>query len=299
LPDSAGLVTLDAMTDATVPVPGTGDSTGHLEPTRRSQVRRHRDRASYALDDVYAILDEGLICHAACHEGGTTWMIPTAYGRWGDDLLLHGAAANHLFAAAAAGAQLAVTVTLVDGLVLARSTFSHSLNYRSVVIFGQATAITDPDAKAAALEAIVEHLLPGRTGEARPPTATELQSTTVVSLPITEASAKVRTGPPLDGDGPDGALAVWAGTLPLRTVAGPPVPAPDLAGAGAARGPAASWVTQPLRWDADGTDAGPDDDSTDDDWTDDDWDDDDWDDADETDGLTPNAKYLDGSGPAF
>jgi hypothetical protein len=231
------------MTDRTVP-----PAAGELDRTRRSQVRRHRDRASYALDDVYAILDEGLVCHAACHEGGSTWMIPTAYGRRGDELLLHGAAANHLFAAAAAGAQLAVTVTLVDGMVLARSTFSHSLNYRSVVIFGQATTITDPHAKAAALEAIVEHLLPGRTGEARPPTATELRSTAVLSLPITEASAKIRTGPPLDGDGPDGALPVWAGTLPFRTVAGPPLPAPDLADAGAAGGPAASWVTQPRRW---------------------------------------------------
>ncbi|MGI8753883.1 MAG: pyridoxamine 5'-phosphate oxidase family protein [Acidimicrobiales bacterium] len=233
------------MTDSTIPAPHTGD----LDPTRRSQVRRHRDRASYTLDHVHAILDEGFICHVACHDEGTTWIIPTAYGRRREELLLHGAAANHLFAAVAAGAQVAVTVTLVDGMVLARSTFSHSVNYRSVVIFGQATAITDPDAKVAALEAIVEHMLPGRTGEARPPTATEVRSTTVLSLPITEASAKIRTGPPLDGDGPDGELAVWAGTLPLRTVAGPPLDAPDLQAAGATRGPAESWATQPLRWD--------------------------------------------------
>ena len=234
-----------AMTDSTIPAPATGD----LNPTKRTRARRHRERASYTLDNVHAILDEGFICHVACHDAGTTWMIPTAYGRRGDELLLHGAAANHLFAVAAAGAQVAVTVTLVDGMVLARSTFSHSLNYRSVVIFGQATEITDPDAKAAALEAIVEHLLPGRTAEARPPTATELRSTTVVSLPITEASAKIRTGPPLDGDGPDGALPVWAGTLPLTTVAGNPVAAPDLHDDGAARGPTASWADQPLRWD--------------------------------------------------
>lgn len=239
------VVTLVAMTDSTIPAPGTGD----LEPTRRSQVRRHRDRASYTLDNVHAILDEGFICHVACHENGTTWIIPTAYGRRGEELLLHGAAANHLFAAAAAGAQLAVTVTLVDGMVLARSTFSHSVNYRSVVIFGQATAITDPDAKAAALAAIVEHMLPGRSGEARPPTATEVRSTTVLSLPVTEASAKIRTGPPLDGDGPDGELPVWAGTLPFRTVAGPPVASPDLRSSGAAEGATASWATQILRWD--------------------------------------------------
>lgn len=240
------------MTDATIPAPATGD----LEPTRRSQVRRHRDRASYTLDNVHAILDEGFICHIACHDDGTTWIIPASYGRRGDELLLHGAAANHLFAAAAAGAQLAVTVTLVDGMVLARSAFSHSVNYRSVVMFGQATAITGPDAKAAALAAIVEHMLPGRSGEARPPTATEVRSTTVLSLPITEASAKIRTGPPLDGDGPDGELPVWAGTIPLRTVAGPPVAAPDLQSAGAAEGATASWVAQPLRWDVAEPDAG-------------------------------------------
>ncbi len=223
--------------------------TGDLDPTRRSQVRRHRERANYRLDNVRAILDEGFICHVACHDAGTTWIIPTAYGRRNEELLLHGAAANHLLAAAAAGAQVAVTVTLVDGMVLARSTFSHSVNYRSVVIFGQATAITDPDAKAAALEAIVEHMLPGRTREARPPTATEVRSTTVVSLPITEASAKIRTGPPLDGDGPDGALPVWAGTVPFRTVAGPPVAAPDLSAGAADLGPTESWSAQPLRWD--------------------------------------------------
>ncbi len=233
-----------------------------LEPTRRSRVRRHRDRASYTLDNVHAILDEGFICHIACHDNGTTWIIPTAYGRRGEELLLHGAAANHLFAAAAAGAQLAVTVTLVDGMVLARSTFNHSVNYRSVVMFGQATVITDPDAKAEALAAIVEHMLPGRSGEARPPTATEVRSTIVLSLPIIDASAKIRTGPPLDGDGPDGELPVWAGTLPFRTVAGPPAAAPDLRSAEAIGGASSSWTAQSHRWDSAEADAGQPDESS-------------------------------------
>lgn len=239
------VVILPDMTD-----PSITDAAVPLDATGRSQVRRHRDRASYQRDEVYAILDEGFVCHVACHDAGTTWMIPTAYGRRGDLLLLHGAAANHLFGAAAAGSQLVVTVTLVDGMVLARSTFSHSINYRSVVVFGQATAITDPDAKISALEAIVEHMLPGRAAQARPPTPSEVRSTSVVSLPIGEASAKVRTGPPGDGDGPDGELPVWAGTVPLRAVAGAPVAAPDLGADGAAAGPSASWAVQPRRWGA-------------------------------------------------
>lgn len=233
------------MTDSTI----TCGATDALEETGRSQVRRHRDRASYQLARIHAILDEGFICHVACYDAGTTWMIPTAYGRRGDEILLHGAAANHVLAAAARGATLVVAVTLVDGMVLARSTFSHSINYRSVIIFGRATAITEPQAKAAALEAIVEHMLPGRTAEARPPTATEVRSTSVMALPITEASAKMRTGPPADGDGPDGALPVWAGTLPLHTIAGPPLPAPDLGPGGTACGPSPSWAIQPRRWD--------------------------------------------------
>lgn len=218
-----------------------------LEPTGRTRLRRHRDRGSYEVEQINAILDEGFICHVACHADGTTWMVPTAYGRRGDELLLHGAAANHVIASAAAGAQVVVAVTLIDGMVLARSTFNHSLNYRSVVVFGQATAITEPEAKAAALEVIVDHMLPGRTAEAREPTATELLSTSVLSLPITEASAKLRSGPPADGDGPDGGLPVWAGVIPLWLAAGEPIPSPDLNAAGAAAGPAPSWARQ-ARW---------------------------------------------------
>lgn len=193
-----------------------------LEPTPRSSLRRHRERGDYDLDTIYDILDEAFICHLACAAGGSVWMIPTAYARDGDRLLLHGAAANHVLKAAAEGADLTVSVTLVDGLVLARSTFNHSINYRSVTIFGTATDITDPAEKEAALGMIVDHMLPGRTGEARSPSAVELTKTRVVSLPITEASAKLRTGGPKDEDS-DLSLPVWAGVLPLRMVAGAPV----------------------------------------------------------------------------
>jgi nitroimidazol reductase NimA-like FMN-containing flavoprotein (pyridoxamine 5'-phosphate oxidase superfamily) len=189
----------------------------------RSTVRRHRERGDCDRAVIDAILDEGFICHVACQVDGTVWMIPTAYGRDGDRLLLHGAAANHVLRAAAAGVELTVNVTLTDGLVLARSTFKHSVNYRSVTLFGKATDISDPEAKAAALAAIVEHLLPGRSGEARGPNRVELAATRVVSLPIDEASAKVRAGGPLDDEADLGGGA-WAGVLPLRLVAGPPVP---------------------------------------------------------------------------
>ena len=216
-----------------------------LPVTPRTQVRRHRDRADYDRTTVDAILAEGTICHVAVHDGDTTWMVPTAYGVLGDELVLHGALANNVLAAAARGVPVTVAVTLTDAFVLARSTFSHSINYRSVLIFGVARAVTDPEEKTAALAAVVDHLLPGRSREARPPTANELRQTAVVALPITEASAKVRTGPPMDGGGRDAELPVWAGELPLRTVVGEPVPAPDL-GADAPP-PTDAWVHQ-SRW---------------------------------------------------
>jgi uncharacterized protein len=202
-------------------------------------VRRHRDRAHYDRDVVFAILDEGFICHAACAVDGAVSMIPTLYGRDGDRLLLHGAAANHVLKAAAGGAELTVAVTLVDGLVLARSTFRHSINYRSVLMFGQATGIEEPDEKAAALALVVDRLLPGRTADARSPNDAELASTRVVSLPLDEVSAKVRTGGPVD-DEKDLGLPVWAGVLPLGLAAGAPQPEGAL--------PAPSCLTQPHRW---------------------------------------------------
>jgi nitroimidazol reductase NimA-like FMN-containing flavoprotein (pyridoxamine 5'-phosphate oxidase superfamily) len=206
-------------------------------------VRRHRERGEFDRDAVYAILDEGFICHAACSVDGTVWMIPTAYARDGDRLILHGAAANHVLKAAALGAELTLTVTLVDGLVLARSTFKHSVNYRSVVIFGRATDITDPVQKAAALEHIVEHMLPGRTADARAPSSAELIQTRVVSVPLREVSAKVRSGGPLD-DEADMDLPVWAGVLPLRTRSGRAIP--DAAKQPGAAAPA--YLRQPARW---------------------------------------------------
>jgi nitroimidazol reductase NimA-like FMN-containing flavoprotein (pyridoxamine 5'-phosphate oxidase superfamily) len=208
-------------------------------PTPRTTVRRHRDRAHYDRDVVFAILDEGFICHAACAVEGTVSMIPTLYGRDGDRLLLHGAAANHVLKAAAGGAELTVAVTLVDGLVLARSTFRHSINYRSVVMFGQATGIEDPDEKEAALALVVDRLLPGRVAEARSPNGAELASTRVVSLPLDEVSAKVRTGGPVDVE-EDMGLPVWAGVLPLRLAAGAPQPESEL--------PAPAYLIQPQRW---------------------------------------------------
>ena len=220
-----------------------GQPPSGIEPTARTALRRHRERAEYDLDAVLAILDEGFICHVACVVDGTVWMIPTAYGRDGDRLLLHGAAANNVLKAAAAGAELTITVTLLDGMVLARSTFHHSINYRSVVIFGLATEITDPGEKSAALARIVDHLLPGRSDDARGPTPKELAQTRVVSIGLDEMSAKVRTGPPIE-DEADLALAVWAGVLPLRPASG--VPRPD--GVIPAGMDLPAYLAQPARW---------------------------------------------------
>ena len=214
-----------------------------IEPTTRTTVRRHRERAEYDREAVYAILDEGFVCHAACLVDGTVWMIPTAYGRDGNQLFLHGAAANHVLKAAAAGAELTITVTLVDGLVLARSAFHHSLNYRSVVIFGTATEITDAGAKSAALGTIVDHILPGRTADARSPNSVELTKTRVLSLPLDELSAKVRTGGPIE-DEEDLSLPVWSGVLPLRPAAG--AAQPDPAYLPGVVPPA--YLAQPSRW---------------------------------------------------
>ena len=224
---------------------GTPDrsSTGTYQPSARTQVRRHRERGRYDRAEVHAILDEGFLCHVACVVDGAPWMIPTIYARRGDELLLHGAAANHVLGAICDGAPLVATVTLVDGLVLARSVMHHSINYRSVVVFGQGTEVTDPVDKEAALALVVDHLLPGRTAEARPPTPSELRATRVVSVPLDEVSAKVRTGAPVDDDA-DLALPVWAGVLPIGLVAGPPEP--DGLGVGAADLPAG--FDQPGRW---------------------------------------------------
>jgi nitroimidazol reductase NimA-like FMN-containing flavoprotein (pyridoxamine 5'-phosphate oxidase superfamily) len=191
----------------------------------RVRVRRMAERARYEREVVEAILDEGFVCHVAfAGTDGTPWVIPTAYGRDGDTLYLHGAVGNHMLRSLGAGATACVVVTLVDGLVLARSTVHHSINYRSVVVFGTPRLVTDPDEKARALETVVEHIVPGRTAEVRPSTGQEVRRTAVLALPIDEASAKVRTGPPVD-DEEDIVDGVWGGVLPFVTR--PAVPVPD------------------------------------------------------------------------
>jgi nitroimidazol reductase NimA-like FMN-containing flavoprotein (pyridoxamine 5'-phosphate oxidase superfamily) len=214
-----------------------------IEPTARTNVRRHRDRATYERERINAILDEGMICHVACCVDGVPWMIPTAYGRDGDVLYLHGAAGNHLLKTAAEGGVIVVAVSLLDGMVLARSTFNHSFNYRSVVVFGPAVEVAGATEKAHALEVIVERMLPGRSREARAPSESELRQTRVVRLSITEASAKIRSGPAKD-DPEDVSLPIWAGVLPLHTVAGPPEA--DTANAAGLDLPVG--LEQPQRW---------------------------------------------------
>jgi uncharacterized protein len=191
-------------------------------PGSRIRVRRLAERGRYDRATIHAILDEGFVCHVGVADPAGPVVIPTAYARHGDHLYLHGAPANAALRLASSGTPLCVTVTLVDGLVLARSAFHHSINYRSVVIFGVGTEVTDPEEKQRALAAVVEHIAPGRGADARPASAAEVRSTRVVRLPLAESSAKVRTGGPQD-DPEDLDLPVWAGQLPLRTVPGTPI----------------------------------------------------------------------------
>ena len=194
-----------------------------VPPTPRTTLRRHAGRGSYDRDLIDAILDEGLVCHVGFADGAQAYVIPTSYARVGDHLYLHGSTQSRMLNALRGGAAACVTVTLLDGVVLARSAFRHSLNYRSVVILGRASEVSEPAAKRAALEAIVEHIIPGRTADARRPSEAELAATIVLSLPIEEASAKVRRGPPVDLED-DRSLPCWAGEIPLRLAAGAPVP---------------------------------------------------------------------------
>jgi nitroimidazol reductase NimA-like FMN-containing flavoprotein (pyridoxamine 5'-phosphate oxidase superfamily) len=200
-----------------------------LRVTPRSTVRRRRERASYDRPLVNSVLDEALICHVGFAVEGRPFVIPTIHARVGDYVYLHGAPANHMLNSLRGGVEACVTATLVDGLVLARSAFHHSLNYRSVCVFGWATPVTDRAEKVAALDALVEHVLAGRGASVRPPNEKERSGTLVMRLAIDEASAKVRTGPPID-DQEDIGLDVWAGVVPLRTTTDTPIPAPDLPG---------------------------------------------------------------------
>ena len=198
-----------------------------FEPTARTRLRRLPQRGAYGREVVYGILDEGLVCHVGFVADGRPFVIPTAYARAGDALYVHGSAASRMLRALAGGVEVCVTVTLLDGLVLARSAFHHSMNYRSVVVFGTASVVEDGAEKAEALRAFTEHVIPGRWREVREPDDDELRKTLVLRLPLLEASAKVRTGPPVD-DEDDYRLPVWAGEIPLRLTAGAPVPDPRL-----------------------------------------------------------------------
>ena len=199
------------------------------EQTPRTRVFRKPGRGSYDRELVHSILDEALVCHLGFVQDGQPYVIPTIHAREGETLFLHGAVGNRTLKALADGARCCVTVTLVDELVLARAALHHSLNYRSVMVLGSAREVTDPVEKQRALRAVVEHIAPERSDEVRGPDETDLRSTKVLSMEIEEASAKVRTGPPLDEDG-DLGLPYWAGVLPLTSGTGDPVPAPDLAG---------------------------------------------------------------------
>src|ERR1700757_4185056 len=186
-------------------------------PTERTQVKRLPKRGKYDADTVHKILDEAFVCHVGFVVDGQPFVIPTNFGRVGDTLYLHGSAASRMLRTLSEGIPVCVTVTLVDGLVLARSAFHHSVNYRSVVILGTAGLVTDPAEKMEALRVFTEHVMKGRWDDVRQPTEQELKATTVLALPLEEVSAKVRTGGPVD-DEADYTLPVWAGVLPLETV---------------------------------------------------------------------------------
>ena len=200
-----------------------------FEKTERTRVRRIPKRASYDVAVVEAILAEGLYCHVGFSVDGQPYVIPTIYARIEDRLYIHGSAASRMLRTIGDDMPVCVTVTLLDGLVLARSTFHHSMNYRSVVIFGQATEVTDPDEKMTALQAIVDHVMVGRWEDVRQPSPQELKATSVIRVPLEEVSAKIRTGPPVD-DAEDYLLDCWAGEVPLRLVSQPPVADPQLRG---------------------------------------------------------------------
>lgn len=194
----------------------------HVPPSERTRIRRKAVRGRYDRDTIFGILDEALMCHVGFAVDDRPWVVPTAFARVGEQVYLHGAVGNFALRTLASGAEACVTFTLLDGLVLARSAFHHSMNYRSVILFAQAAVVTDDDEKHAALLALVERMVPDRSNSTRPPTTNELGSTLVVRLPIGEASAKVRTGGPVD-EPADYELPHWAGVVPLTLVRGEPL----------------------------------------------------------------------------
>jgi uncharacterized protein len=196
-------------------------------PTSRTRVVREAHRAVYDRETVYHILDAAFLCHIGFAIDGQPFVIPTSYGRRGADLYIHGSAASRMLRHMKSGLPVCLTVTLLDGLVLARSVFNHSMNYRSVVVLGTATLVDDDAEKFAALRVLSEHILPGRWDDSRQPNDRELKQTSVLRLPIEEFSAKVRTGPPID-DAEDMTFPTWAGVIPLEMKASAPVPDPSL-----------------------------------------------------------------------
>jgi nitroimidazol reductase NimA-like FMN-containing flavoprotein (pyridoxamine 5'-phosphate oxidase superfamily) len=209
-------------------------------PTDRTRVRRVPQRGTYERETVEGILDETLVSHVGFVHEGQPVVIPTLHARLGDRLYLHGSAASRLLRTLERGVPVCATATLVDGLVLARSAFHHSVNYRSVVVFGRATLVEPEEERLKALELFTEKLVPGRWADVRPPTRPEMKGTKVLSLPLEEASAKVRTGPPIDDD-EDYELPVWAGVLPLSTEVASPQPDPRLDPAIETPGYVAGW----------------------------------------------------------
>jgi len=199
----------------------------HLPRTPRTTLKRLPKRGSHEREVIDRILDEGFICHVGFVVDGQPFVIPTGYARVDDRLIIHGSQASRMLRALGQGIDVCVTVTLIDGLVLARSAFHHSMNYRSVMVFGRARVIDDRAEKLQALFALSEHMITGRWKDVREPSEEELQQTTVLSLPIEEGSAKIRTGPPLD-DEEDYARPVWTGVIPLKVVAETPIADPRL-----------------------------------------------------------------------
>ena len=195
--------------------------------TERTKLKRLPKRGYFDRETVYGILDEGFICHVGFAPEGQPFVIPTGYARVDDTIYIHGSQASRMLRTLSGGVDACVTVTIIDGLVLARSAFHHSMNYRSVVIFGRAMLVEDREEKYTALLALSEHFIRGRWADVREPTEQELIQTTVLSLPLMEASAKIRTGPPID-DEEDYAMNAWAGVVPLKLVAGEPINDPRL-----------------------------------------------------------------------
>lgn len=191
-------------------------------PTERTRIVREAHRAVYDRDVIYRILDEAFVCHVGFAIDGQPFVIPTMFARVNDFLYFHGSVASRMLRGLSRGLSVCITVTLLDGLILARSVFNHSMNYRSVVALGHATRIDDPEEKLRALQAFTEKLIPGRWNDARQPNEKELKATSILKLPLTEVSAKVRTGD-VEDDAEDYALRVWAGVVPLRLVAEAPI----------------------------------------------------------------------------